>query len=118
MRAVERLKKMEGEQGLMLFAIYVHSSLLGIYGGSREAKQYVLGNPLIASSMTRHEIRAGLYAPLRIYVYEKDAGRTIVEFDQASSLLGQFGHPEVNVVAQALDSKLRQLIEKAAHLSM
>src|SRR5262245_6891766 len=72
-RSVEdRLKAAAEEEGLMLFDIQEHCKLLNLIGSPRRAKQYVLGNPLIAVTMTRHDIRAALYVPLRVLVY-KDA---------------------------------------------
>lgn len=113
----ERLKESAGEEGLMLFNVQEHGRLLNIFGSPRKAKQYVLGNPLIAVTMTRHDIRAGLYAPLRVLVYEADDRSTRVEFDQPSSLFGQFNNPEVTTVAQSLDTKLANLIKKAEWLT-
>ena len=109
----ERLKASAGEEGLMLFNVQEHGRLLNIVGSPRKAKQYVLGNPLIAVTMTRHDIRAALYAPLRVLVYETDDHSTRVEFDQPSSLFGQFDNPDVTTVARSLDTKLANLIKKA-----
>lgn len=64
--------------------------------------------------MTRHDLRAALYAPLRVLVFENARGDTVVEFDQPSSLFGQFGNAEVTAVGQALDAKLARAIEIAA----
>jgi uncharacterized protein (DUF302 family) len=111
--AQKRLEKAAGEEGLMLFNIQDHGKLLNILGNPKKAKQYVLGNPLTAITMTRHDIRAGLYAPLRVFVYEADDHSTRVEFDQPSSLFGQFNNPEITSVAQSLDMKLANLIKKA-----
>jgi uncharacterized protein (DUF302 family) len=113
-QAVERLlKQAAGEEGLMLFNIQDHGKLLKIFGTPRKAKQYVLGNPLIAITMTRHDIRAAGYAPLRMLVYEAEDKSTRVEYDQPSSLFGQFDNAEVTAVARSLDSKLANLIKKA-----
>jgi uncharacterized protein (DUF302 family) len=112
----ERLMEAAGEEGLMLFNVQDHGRLLGIYGTPKKAKQFVLGNPLIAATMTRHDIRAGLYAPLRLFVYEAENRSTRVEYDQPSSLFGQFDNPEVTAVARLLDAKLASLINKAEHL--
>ncbi len=112
----ERLKASAGEEGLMLFNVQEHGRLLNIVGSPRKAKQYVLGNPLIAVTMTRHDIRAALYAPLRVLVYETDHS-TRVEFDQPSSLFGQFDNPDVTTVARSLDTKLANLIKKAERLA-
>ena len=63
--------------------------------------------------MTRRDIRAGLYAPLRLFVYAAGDHSTRVEFDLPSSLFGQFDSPEVTAVAKSLDMKLANLIKKA-----
>jgi uncharacterized protein (DUF302 family) len=115
-RAEERIKAMEGEQGLMIFAILDHGAALNIVGMQAKAKQYLIGNPLTAIQMTRHDLRAALYAPLRVLVYEKD-GKTVVEYDQPSSLFGQFDNPEVTPVGVSLDTKLERVIARAAELS-
>jgi uncharacterized protein (DUF302 family) len=112
----ERLMEAAGEEGLMLFNVQDHGRLLGIYGTPKKAKQFVLGNPLIAATMTRHDIRAGLYAPLRLLVYEAEDRSTHIEYDQPSSLFGQFDNPEITAVALLLDAKLASLINKVKHL--
>ena len=75
--------------------------------------QYLVGNPLFAIQMTQHDIRASLYAPLRVLIYENEAGKTCVEYDKPSSLFGQFGNAKVTDVATMLDLKLEQLVAKA-----
>jgi uncharacterized protein (DUF302 family) len=109
----KRLEQSAGEEGLMLFNIQDHGKLLKLFGTARKAKQYVLGNPLVAITMTRHDLRAGLYAPLRIFVYEADDQSARVEFDQPSSLFGQFNNPEITTVARSLDMKVANLIKKS-----
>lgn len=112
-RVRERLEKAAGEEGLMLFSVRDHGRLSSLVGAPRKAKQYHIGNPLIAVTMTRHDIRAGLYAPLRILVYEAGDHSTRVEFDLPSSLFGQFNDPEVTAIARTLDTKLTNVIKKA-----
>jgi len=63
--------------------------------------------------MTQHDIRAGLYAPLRVLLYENEKGKTCVEYDKPSSLFGQFENEKVTAVAAMLDRKLEQLVAKA-----
>jgi hypothetical protein len=50
---------------------------------------------------------------LRVLVYEAEDRTTRVEFDQPSSLFGQFEHPEVTSVGLSLDKKMANLIKKA-----
>ncbi len=112
--AVERhLTSLAGNTGLMLFGVQHHGDLLSILGKSERAKQYVIGNPLVAIQMTQHDIRAALYAPLRIIVYEGVDKRSYVEYDLPSSLFGQFGNGKVLEVANGLDEKLLNVIMMA-----
>ncbi len=106
------LKQMGGEEDLILFDIQNHGQLLTIVGAPKKAKQYMIGNPLIAIQMTQHDIRAALYAPLRVLVYEAADQSVYVEYDLPSSLVGQFGNAEVTKVAESLDLKLVNLIAK------
>jgi hypothetical protein len=79
-----------------------------------KAKRYRIGNPLIALDMTRHQVGAGLYARLTILIYETGPSPVRIEFDNPSSLFGQFNDAAVNAIAVKLDSSLRDVIEKAA----
>src|SRR5439155_14812658 len=81
-----KLEAMVGPSGFMLFRTSDHGALLRLAGQKKKAIQYLLGNPLFAIQMTQHEIRAGLYAPLRVLLYEDEKGKTCVEYDKPSSL--------------------------------
>ena len=115
--AEQRLKSAEGAQELMIFFVFDHGAALNMVGARRHAKQYLIGNPLTAIQMSRHDIRAALYAPLRVLVYEHESGQTVVEYDQPSTLFGQFGREDVTHVALTLDTKLERVIAQAAELA-
>jgi uncharacterized protein (DUF302 family) len=108
-----RLERMAGPSGLMLFGTQNHGELLRLARQQRKAVQYVVGNPLFALQMTQHDIRASLYAPLRVLIYWDEEGKTCVEYDRPSSLFGQFGNAKVTEVATMLDQKLEQLVAEA-----
>jgi uncharacterized protein (DUF302 family) len=105
------VKEIEGPLGLMIFNVIDHGRLAGLAGKASGAKQYVVGNPLFALQMTKKDIRAGLYAPLRVYIREDGPKKSIVEYDLPSSLFGQFQNAEVDRVAKMLDEKLEAAIE-------
>ncbi len=107
------IHQMQGATELILFNQYDHGNMLNIWGKPRKAKQYLIGNPYTASTMTRFDIRAGLYAPLRVLVFEKDDKKAQIEYDLPSSLFGQFGIPEVTNVGISLDQKMEHLIKAA-----
>jgi uncharacterized protein (DUF302 family) len=109
----EKLAAIEGELGLIIFNIRNHGAMLNIFAVPRKAKQYVIGNPLIAITMTRHDIRSAQYAPLVVLVYEDGSGRANVAYDLPSSLFSQFNNKEVDAVAKSLDEKLKMLVQIA-----
>jgi uncharacterized protein (DUF302 family) len=108
-----KLEAMAGPSGFMLFATHQHGALLCLVGQQRKAVQYVVGNPLFALQMTQHDIRASLYAPLRVLLYEDEDGKTCVEYDKPSSLFGQFGNDRITPTAAMLDRKLEALVAAA-----
>ena len=108
-----KIEAMARPSGFMLFSTSDHGALLRLAGQEKKAIQYLVGNPLFAMQMTQHDIRASLYAPLRVLIYENEQGKTCVEYDKPSSLFGQFGNAQVTEVAVMLDRKLEQLVAKA-----
>jgi uncharacterized protein (DUF302 family) len=113
--AERRVGELAGPSGLLLFGTTDHGAWLSLLRGQpARAVQYVLGNPLVAVRMTRHNVAAGLYAPLRLLVYETAEGQTCLEYDRPSSLFGQFGDERITAVAEVLDRKLEQLVAAAA----
>src|ERR1700740_3399615 len=99
---------------LDIFSARDHGGLLRPAGLARKAVQYEIGNPLTATGMTRHQLPASLYAPLRVVLYENEAGRAIIEYDRPSSFFGQFGDQRVTAVARELDASLERVLVKAA----
>ena len=111
--AKARIAALAGPSGFMLFATHNHGGLLRLSGQKRKAAQYVVGNPLFALRMTQHDIRVGLYAPLRVLLYENENGNTCAEYDRPSSLFGQFGDGRITPTAAMLDGKLEALVAAA-----
>src|SRR6516165_2890683 len=97
---------------LVILSARDHGGLLRIVGLARKAVQYEIGNPLTASSMTQHQLPASLYAPLRVLLYENEAGRAVFEYDRPSSLFGQFGDERVTAVGRELDASLERTLVK------
>jgi Domain of unknown function DUF302 len=104
----QRAKELERGSELFIFLKRDHGALLQITGRPRKAMQYDIGNPLTATRMTRHEMPAALYAPLRVVLYENAAGRATFEYDRPSTLFGQFGDEQVTAVGRELDAELER----------
>jgi hypothetical protein len=106
-------EKKEGPE-LSIFLVRDHGALLKTAGKARNALQYDIGNPVTASLMTRHRLAAALYAPIRVVLYENDAGHGVFEYDQPSTTFGQFGDERVTAVARGLDAALMRALTRAA----
>jgi uncharacterized protein (DUF302 family) len=110
----ERVDKLLGHTPLFIFLKREHGAILKIAGQQRKAMQYEIGNPFTATKMTRYRLGASLYAPLRVTLYENEAGGCTFAYDQPSSLFGQFGDERVAVVARGLDEELKAALLRAA----
>jgi uncharacterized protein (DUF302 family) len=108
-----KIHAMEGSSGLMLFAVRDHGQLLALKGKKTLARQYEIGNPLVALEMTQWDVRAGEYAPLRIFVYVGDDNQTHVDYDLPSTIFGRLHSAQVDKVAQGLDQKVEMLVANA-----
>jgi Domain of unknown function DUF302 len=106
----------EREHGpeLSIFLVRDHGALLQIAGRARNARQYDIGNAITASLMTRHQLAAAQYAPIRVVLYENEAGHAVFEYDRPSSVFGQFEDGQVSIVARGLDAALARALRSAA----
>ena len=107
------LRELEVSANLSIFSFRDHGALLAIAGQERRSVQYDIGNPLTASKMTRHQLSAGIYAPIRVLLREDGEGSAF-EYDRPTSVFGQFGDPLVDAVARRLDHDLQAVLETAA----
>jgi hypothetical protein len=111
----DRLRqRLQAAPELSIFLTRDHGMLLGIYGRTRKAVQYEIGNPLTASSMTCRQLATANYAPLRVILYEPDDGGSCIEYDLPSSFFGQFGDDRVAKVGRSLDIALERALRAAA----
>lgn len=75
------------------------------------------GTPFAAVRAHPDPSTAGLYAPLRVILYEDETGGSAFDFDEPLTLFGQFNDEQVAAVARGLDAAreraLRQALEAA-----
>jgi hypothetical protein len=113
-KSEQALRELEAAPALSIFGFRDHGGLLQIAGLKRKAMQYDIGNPLTASKMTRHQLSAALYAPVRVLLRESAEGGAAFEYDRPRAVFGQFNDGEVNTVALELDEQLETALKKAA----
>lgn len=104
------IEAMQGEEGMTLFSSDNLGQLLSLTGPKRTAKRYFVGNFQRASQIISSEIRLGLYAPLRVLVYENEDKIAYVEYELPSSQFSRFGDALITQSGFGLDGKLERLI--------
>ncbi|OBH76115.1 hypothetical protein A5682_25180 [Mycobacterium mantenii] len=107
----ERIEPLVGPSGFMLFGVVDHGAWITKAGIDRKALRVILGNPLIAITMLRHDVKAGLFAPVELLIVDEGAGSSLT-YVKPSSLMVFEKNPELLSAAQGLDAKLAALAEK------
>jgi uncharacterized protein (DUF302 family) len=110
---VERMQEIAGDSGFMLFFEMDHGAWLKTFGIQRKVVRWIFGNPVIAYTMLRHDIAAGLFAPIEFLLSEKESGDgTELVYDVPSSLMVIEDNPALLEAAEALDRKFAELVER------
>jgi uncharacterized protein (DUF302 family) len=108
-----------GESGFVLFYEIDHGQWLPLFGIQRKVVRWILGNPLIAITMIRHDITAGLFAPVELLLVENESGDgSTVIYDLPSSLIAIERNPALLEAARALDGKLQALVSRVTGVEL
>ena len=99
-----------GPSGFMYVFAIDFGTLLGWYGNPQKAKMYVYGNPIVAETMLRHDIRVADRVPLQILIYEAGNGEARIGYDLPSSIMSRYGNPELDAAARELDKKVASFV--------
>ncbi|KAH7417803.1 hypothetical protein BKA64DRAFT_652906 [Cadophora sp. MPI-SDFR-AT-0126] len=107
------VNNMVGPHGFMIMQEFNHGAWLPFFGEGQGLKsaRIILGNPLIAITMLKHDINAGLFVPVEILLLEKKGG-TEITYDLPSGLItGLNKDPELVSASEKLDEKLAALLK-------
>lgn len=104
------LEQLAAPTGLTILYSLDHGGALAMDGSPRKAVGYGIGNVLTAVSMNKHNLAAGLYAPIRVVLYEGASGTAVIEYDRPSSMFELFGNAAIDSVAARLDVALKELL--------
>jgi uncharacterized protein (DUF302 family) len=107
-----RVEPHAGPSGFMLFNMIDHGAWITKAGIDRKVMRVVLGNPLIAITMLRHDVSAGLFAPVELLLVDEGDGRSSLTYVKPSSLMVIESNPELLSAAEELDAKLAALATK------
>lgn len=104
---------MAGELGLMVIHSLEMGALLpSLTSSNTKARQYLVGNPLIASQMAQFDPRAALFAPPRVLIHSSN-DETHISYEIPSTTFGRLFHPAIDETALQLDEKFETLAQRA-----
>jgi len=106
------VKELEGPGGFMLFGLIDHGAWTAEAGASRRSMRVILGNPTLALTMLKHDMKAGLFAPVELLLLEKPGNESYLIYVKPSSLMVVESNEELLSAAQVLDEKLHALAVK------
>ncbi|MCV7300702.1 DUF302 domain-containing protein [Mycobacterium barrassiae] len=101
-----------GPGGFMLFGSLNHGGWITKTGIHRKVLRLIIGNPLIAITMLRHDVTAGLFAPVELLLTDEDNNTSALTYVVPSSLMVVEPNPPLLAAAQELDAKLAALAAK------
>ncbi len=108
-----------GESDFMLFLSIDHGKWLKVFGIQRKMVRMIFGNPLIAITMLRHDLTAGLFVPVEMLLMENESGDgSTVLYDLPSSLMAIERNPALRDAAQELDRKLQTLVSRVTGVEL
>ena len=95
----------------MLFAEINHGGWIARFGIQRRALRLIFGNPLMAITMIREDISAGLFVPVELLLVDAPDRSTTLKYVQPSSLIAiNHDNSALRTAAEALDAKVSALM--------
>jgi uncharacterized protein (DUF302 family) len=79
-----------------------------------ESKFYLVGNAVIARGLFRYSAAAGLGAPVRVCVSQRDGEETRIDLDQVTAFFSKFPEMRPSDVPDLLDKEMVGVFEEAA----
>ena len=101
-----------GPSGFILFYLFNHGAWIKKAGIDRKVLRAIIGNPLIAITMLRHDVTAGLFAPVELLLVEEDNDHSSVIYVKPSSLMVVDRNVPLALAARELDDKMAALAAK------
>jgi uncharacterized protein (DUF302 family) len=100
--------------GFSIFWDLDHGTTMRLAGIPIESKFYLVGNAVTARGLFRYTAAAGLGAPVRICVSQRDGEQTRIDLDQVTAFFSKFPETAPSDVPQKLDAQMVKVFEDAA----
>ncbi|RED58538.1 DUF302 domain-containing protein [Cohnella lupini] len=99
--------EMAGKHGLMIFFRADQDRLTSLTNGIKRCSLYIAGNGVIAEKILTIDVRASLYVPFRVCLYDNGyPGGAILGYEPLATVLAVFHQQALNDIGQLLDSRI------------
>jgi uncharacterized protein (DUF302 family) len=100
-------QRMAGPHGLMIFFHVDQGRLTSLQNGIKKCVLYLVGNGVVAEPILTNDIRASLYVPFRVCLYDNgNPSGAIIAYDRPSSFLATLNNPALYPYGRLLDSRM------------
>jgi len=114
-KTVEQLETGIKKRGMMVVATVDHQNMLRMVGASiRGSKTVEFGKPDMMKMLLPDNPESGLEMPLKIYVYERADGKTVLSYRRLSSAFASYGKEQLTQAGQMMDMMLEEITAEAA----
>jgi uncharacterized protein (DUF302 family) len=113
-QTVEAFKMAVSKGGMMVMSTVDQGNMMKMAGLDLKGTVFLVGNPNVGKQVFEKDPAAGLYLPLRVYIYQNTTGKTFLSYDKPSVVLKQFNNVSINQTAAMLDQKLDTLTHMVA----
>jgi uncharacterized protein (DUF302 family) len=113
-QTVDAFKAAVSKGGMMVMSTVDQGNMLKMTGLQMKGTLFLVGNPTVGKQVFEKDPAAGLYVPLRVYIYQSSDGKTYLSYDKPSALLKPFNNSSIDQTATMLDQKLDMLTHMVA----
>lgn len=113
-QTVDAFKMAVSKSGMMVMSTVDQGNMLKMTGLEMKGTLFLVGNPNVGKQVFEHNPAAGLYLPLRVYIYQGSDGKAYLSYDKPSVVLKPFNNASIDQTASMLDQKLDMLTHMVA----
>lgn len=101
-------------RGFMIVARADHQNMLRMVGAAtRGALTIEFGKPDMMKTHLPAHPEIGLEMPMRLYLWERGDGRTIVSYRRPSAAFAGYGDPQLRMMGEMMDGMFQEIVADA-----
>jgi uncharacterized protein (DUF302 family) len=113
-KTVKQLETALKGHGMMVVATLDHQNMLRMVGANVPgSKTLEFGKPDMMKMVMSTEPEVGLEMPMKIYVYERGDGKTVVSYYKPSGGFGRYGKDQLKMMGEMMDKTLDEIVTGA-----